>query len=57
MLNEQTKKNIEKQAVHVLKITGEQKDVVVNSYLNELNKTIKNQMKRKKLIVYVIEDK
>ena len=51
------KKNIEKQAVHVLKITGEQKDVVVNSYLNELNKTIKNQMKRKKLIVYVIEDK
>jgi hypothetical protein len=57
MLNEQLKKNVEKQAIHVLKITGDLKDSVITTYLNELTKSIKTQAKRKNLVVYVVEEK
>ena len=56
MLNEQLKKNFEKQSKYVMKLTNDLKDVVIRSHLNDLEKSIKSMIKKKNLIVYVIED-
>jgi phosphatidate phosphatase APP1 len=55
MLNEQLKKNVEKQSKYVLKLTNDLKDTVINSHLIDLEKSIKSMVKKKNLTVYVIE--
>ena len=47
---------LEKKSLYTLRINDELKDSVIQGYLNEMNKTVKSNLKRKKLVILVIED-
>jgi len=47
---------LEKKSLYFLRLNGDIKDQVVQSYLNELSKVVKTQIKRKKLIVLIVEE-
>jgi hypothetical protein len=40
-----------------MKVSSDLKDQVINGYLNELNKVIKTNVKKKELVVIVFDDK
>jgi hypothetical protein len=46
---------LEKDSIYTLRINNDLKDQVINGYLNELNKIVKTNVKRKDLIVLVME--
>ena len=48
---------LEKKSIYNLRINDDLKDQVINGYLNELNKVVKSNVKRKELVVLVIENK
>jgi len=48
---------LEKKSIYTLRINDELKDQVINGYLNELNKVIKTNVKKRELVVLVIEDR
>ena len=46
---------LEKKSIYTLRINDDLKDQVINGYLNELNKVIKTNVKKKELVVLVME--
>lgn len=46
---------LEKKSIYTLRINHDLKEQVINGYLNELNKVIKMNVRRKELVVLVIE--
>jgi hypothetical protein len=48
---------LEKDSIYTLRINNDLRDQVINGYLNELNKVVKTNVKRKNLVVFVIEEK
>ena len=46
---------IEKDSIYTMRVNSDLKDQVINGYLNELNKVVKTNVKRKELVVLVIE--
>ena len=46
---------LEKKSLFSLRVNGDLKDSVIQSYLNELNKVIKKEIKRKELVIIVME--
>jgi len=46
---------IEKKSIYTLRINDDLKDQVINGYLNELNKVVKTNLKKKELVVLVFE--
>ena len=46
---------LEKKSIYTLRINDDLKDQVINGYLNELNKVIKTNVKKKELVVFVVE--
>ena len=46
---------LEKKSIYTIRINDDLKDQVINGYLNELNKVVKTNVKRKELVVLVIE--
>lgn len=55
MLNQTQKSSLEKQAKYVLKLSGEMKDKVIQEYLNDLAKVIKQEIKKSEIAVYVMK--
>lgn len=55
MLNESVKRTLEKQSSYRLSLTNDLKDSVVNSHLNDLEKSIKSLVKKKNVVIYVLE--
>lgn len=47
---------LEKQSIYTLRINPDLKDSVIQSYLNELNKVVKKEVKSKNLVVLVVSD-
>lgn len=48
---------LEKKTIYTIRINDDLKDQVINGYLNELNKMVKtNVKKKKKLVVLVMEN-
>jgi hypothetical protein len=47
---------LEKDSIYTLRINNDIKDQVINGYLNELNKVVKKEVKRKELVVLVMEN-
>ena len=43
------------QSIYTIRINDDLKDQVINGYLNELNKIVKTKVKRKELVVLVME--
>jgi hypothetical protein len=46
---------LEKESIYTLRINNDIKDQVINGYLNELNKVVKGEVKRKALVVMVVQ--
>jgi len=53
-MNKRELEQLEKKSIYTIRVSDEQKDQVINGYLNELNKVIKRETKKKELIVIVI---
>ena len=47
---------LEKDSIYTMKVNSDLKDQVINGYLNELNKVIKTSVKKKNLVVLVMEE-
>ena len=56
-MNQRELERIEKESIYTMKVNSDLKDQVINGYLNELNKVVKMNVKRKDLVVMVIETK
>jgi hypothetical protein len=46
---------LEKKSIFTLRMNDDLKDQVINSYLNELNKVVKTNVKKKELVILVME--
>ncbi|MDH6250208.1 hypothetical protein M2129_002218 [Polynucleobacter sphagniphilus] len=55
-MNQRELERLEKDSVYTMKVNSDLKDQVINGYLNELNKVIKTNVKRKNLVVLVMEE-
>ena len=56
-MNQRDIERLEKDSIHSIRVNSDLKDQVVNSYLNELNKVVKTNVKKKSLVIVVLEDK
>ena len=54
-MNQRELQQIEKKSIHSIKINNDLKDSIINLNLNDLNKVIKSNSKRKNLLVLVVE--
>jgi len=54
-MNQREIERLDKDSIYTLRINNDLKDQVINGYLNELNKAVKKEVKRKELVVLVIE--
>ncbi|MBT8567222.1 hypothetical protein G6698_04330 [Polynucleobacter paneuropaeus] len=55
-MNQRELERLEKDSIYTMKVNSDLKDQVINGYLNELNKVIKTNVKRKNLVVLVMEE-
>jgi hypothetical protein len=55
-MNQKELERLEKDSIYTLRINNDLKDQVINGYLNELNKVIKTNVKKKELVVLVMEN-
>jgi hypothetical protein len=46
---------LEKDSIYTLKVNGELKDQIVQGYLNELTRVVKTNIRKKELLIVVIE--
>jgi hypothetical protein len=54
-MNQKELERLEKDSIYTLRINNDLKDQVVNGYLNELNKVVKTNVKKKELVVLVFD--
>lgn len=54
-MNQRELERLEKDSIYTMKVSSDFKDQIINGYLNELNKVIKTNVKRKNLVILVIE--
>lgn len=54
-MNQRELEQLEKKSIYTIRINDDLKDLVINVYLNELNKVIKTNVKRKNLVILVLE--
>ena len=54
-MNQRELERLEKDSIYTLRINNDLKDQVINGYLNELNKMIKIYVKKRDLVVLVME--
>jgi len=47
---------LEKKSLYSLRITNELKESVIQSNLNEFNRVVKTQSKKRKILVVILED-
>ncbi len=56
-MNKRELEQLERKSLYNLSVNDELKDQVINSYLSELNRIIKSNIKNKDLTILVIEKK
>jgi hypothetical protein len=54
-MNKRELEQLEKKSIFTIRINGDLKDQVINGYLNEMNKIIKTNVKKKELVMLVFE--
>ena len=54
-MNQKELERLEKDSIYTLRINNDLKDQVINGYLNELNKVVKSSVRKKELVILVIE--
>ena len=56
-MNNREIEQLEKKSIYSLKINNNLKNIVIQSCLNDLNRVIKSNTKKKKVVIFVLEDK
>ena len=56
-MNQRELERLEKDSIYTMRVNSDLKDQVINGYLNELNKVVKTNVKKKSLIIVVLEEK
>lgn len=46
---------LEKKSIYTLRINNDLKDQVIQGYLNELNKVVKREVKKKSLVILLLK--
>jgi hypothetical protein len=46
---------LEKDSIYTVRVNSDLKDQVINGYLNDLSKVVKTNVKRKSLLILVLE--
>jgi len=54
-MNQRELEQLEKKSIYTMRVSSDLKDQVINGYLNELNKVVKTNVKRKSLVILVVE--
>lgn len=47
---------LEKDSIYTLRLTNELRDQVINGYMNELNKVVRRELKRKQLAIFLLKE-
>ena len=55
-MNPRELEQLEKKSIYTIRMNDDLKDQVINGYLNELNKVVKTNVKKKELVVFVVEE-
>ena len=55
-MNQRELEQLEKKSIETIRLNNDMKDQVIQSYINNLHKKIKLEIKKKKIIVIVTED-
>ena len=53
-MNHRELERLEKDSIYTMRVNSDLKDQVVNGYLNELNKVVKMNIKKRDLVVLVV---
>jgi ABC-type hemin transport system substrate-binding protein len=56
-MNTRELEQLKKKSIHYVELSSDYKDQVIQSHLNELSKVVKKEVKRKNLVVLVVEEK
>lgn len=56
-MNSRDIEQIEKKSIYSIRVNDELKESVIQSYLNDLNRVVKSNTKKKKVVIVVLEDK
>jgi len=56
-MNQRELERLEKQSIYTLRINSDLKDSVIQSHLNEFSKVVKKEVRRKNLVVFIIDTK
>jgi hypothetical protein len=56
-MNTREIEQIEKKSIYSLRVNDELKESVIQNYLNDLNRVVKSNTKKKKVVIIVLEDK
>ena len=54
-MNQRELKRLEKDSIYTMRVGSDLRDQVVNGYLNELGKVVKTNVKKKELVILVME--
>jgi uncharacterized protein YihD (DUF1040 family) len=54
-MNQKELERLEKDSIYTLRINNDLKDQVINGYLSDLNKVVKTNVRRRELVILVIE--
>ena len=55
-MNSREIEQLEKKSIYSLRVSNNLKESVIQNYLNDLNKIIKSNIKKKNLIILVMEE-
>ena len=56
-MNSREIEQLEKKSIYSIRLSDEQKNQVIKNYLIELNQQVIKNLKNKKVMIFVIEDK
>jgi uncharacterized protein YihD (DUF1040 family) len=54
-MNQKELERLEKDSIYTLRINNDLKDQVINGYLSDLNKVVKTNVRKRELVILVIE--
>ena len=56
-MNTREIEQLEKKSIYSIRVNDELKESVIQSYLNDLNRVVKSNTKKKKVVIVILEDK
>lgn len=56
-MNSRELENLERKSIYSLRINDDLKESVIQSYLSDMNRVVKSNVKKKKVVIVVLEDR